>query len=169
MVKVGDVVLVTVNVALPYFANPAADQVNALTSRLRTSGFEVVSASDPFGDAIFAGHGWKQLVVSVRPVTSDYGAASDVGSIVAGAAQYAGLTVDFNSISARVVQTAQQPGRGPLPPVPNYTDIQNLPGASGTQRGFFDDLSASLGISKGTLQIAGLALVAIVAVSFARK
>jgi hypothetical protein len=156
IVRKGDTVLVQLNAALPYFANPVADQIGTLRGRLQAAGFQVVAINAPaFTDALVQNHSYYQIVVSVKPVGSDYGDPADVASIVAGATQAAGLTVDFNSVSGRIVQSAA-PGSTP----PTYGEVQT----QGSGRGFLDDLADALGVSKGTLTVGGLAIAAVFAI-----
>lgn len=162
VVRRGDVVLVEVKAAYPYFTNPLADIPGALRSRLASSGFQVISidASALSGD-VFTTHNWGALIVSVKPLVTDYGSPQDVASIVAGAAYASGFSVDFNVVSGRIVETA---GAGALP---GYTG--NVQTVQATGGGVFDDLASMLGTSKGTLQLGALALGAVLVISLVRK
>lgn|GEM_PF-5887622 len=170
MVNVGDSVVVTFNARSSFTDfQPLQTPATALRARLEQAGLKVLSVDDSalgLWTSIettfslgYAGYG--QIIVSVQPYSSAFGAVQDVAGLVAGAAQAIGLTVDFQSVSGRIVGYAN-PTQG-QPSSAGYQQNQTGDDTS-KHRSFLDDIADALGISKGTLEtIAVLGLVAVIA------
>lgn len=160
MVNIGDIVGVTFYARFGFQLDPIAQPTSDLQARLQQAGFRVVKIDATALSAVTTGltlglGGWGWVYVTLQPTSSAYGSPADVGSIVAGAAYAVGFEVDFSQVQSSVIAVAsgtQQPAT-----VDQYLNQQQAPDAI-RRTDPLDELAKTIGISKQTLILSGLAI-----------
>lgn len=157
IVRRGDTVLVTFYANPAYQLDPFAHPDVDLQSRLQTAGFQVlkIDASALSGLLAILGGGWGDVLVTVKPLTSDYSNAYDVASTVAGAASASGFNVDFTKTRGAIVQRATT---GQM--LPTYEQTQYDPNRT-IDKDYVKEVADQFGVSKVTLGLGAAGLVAL--------
>lgn len=156
VVRKGDTVLAVFNANAAYQLDPFAQPDRMLQTRLQTAGFQVIridaSAISSLGSIFGGGRG--DVLVTVKPITSDYANAYDVASVVAGAASASGFNVDFTTVRGSIVARAQ--GQT----LPGYEQVQNDPNKT-SQKDYVQEFADTLNMSKTTLGLAAAGVAAL--------
>lgn len=118
MVSVGDIVVVTI----PTYWSVGQQGAAALQARLRQAGLSVVAFDDsglPWGRLLGRG----ELIISVSPGVTAFGAPQDVGGLVAGAAYAAGYDIDAGFRTEHLRRNSS----GNQSPADLYRSVQTQP------------------------------------------